>query len=43
MSSTSTLSASEIAAIDALDTEMRRGPDPETITLETYGRQIPEA
>jgi diketogulonate reductase-like aldo/keto reductase len=37
------LSAAQIAAIDALDTGVRGGPDPESITLETYGREIPEA
>jgi diketogulonate reductase-like aldo/keto reductase len=36
------LSADQIAAIDALDTGVRGGPDPESITLETYGREIPE-
>ena len=38
-----TLSNEELAAIDALDTGVRGGPDPETITLEQYGRPIPEA
>lgn len=37
------LSAEELAAIDALDTGVRSGPDPDTITLETYGMPIPEA
>jgi diketogulonate reductase-like aldo/keto reductase len=37
------LTADELAAIDALDTDVRRGPDPEDITLETFGREIPEA
>jgi len=32
-----------MAAIDALDTGMRGGPDPDSITLETYGMEIPEA
>ena len=27
----------------ALDTGVRGGPDPESITLETFGREIPEA
>jgi diketogulonate reductase-like aldo/keto reductase len=36
------LSRDQIAAIDALDTGVRGGPEPETITLETFGRQIPE-
>jgi diketogulonate reductase-like aldo/keto reductase len=37
------LSGEEIGAIDALETGVRGGPEPETITLETYGRPIPEA
>jgi diketogulonate reductase-like aldo/keto reductase len=37
------LSKHQVAAIDALDTGVRRGPDPDSITLETYGREIPEA
>ena len=37
------LSAEEIAAIDALDTEIRRGPEPANVTLENFGRPIPEA
>lgn len=37
------LSDEQIAAIDALDTGMRGGPEPESITLEAYGRLIPEA
>jgi diketogulonate reductase-like aldo/keto reductase len=37
------LSKEQIAAIDALDTGMRGGPDPDSITLEKYGKQIPEA
>ncbi|WP_429459553.1 aldo/keto reductase [Microbacterium sp. ZKA21] len=37
------LSADELASIDALDTEVRRGPEPEDVTLETFGREIPEA
>ena len=35
------LTAEQIAAIDALDTGVRGGPEPEAITLENYGR-IPE-
>ena len=31
------------AADTALDTGTRGGPDPESITMETYGRPIPEA
>ena len=37
------LSSEQIAAIDALDTGVRRGPEPEGITLESYGMEIPEA
>jgi diketogulonate reductase-like aldo/keto reductase len=37
------LSNEEIDAIDALDTGVRGGPEPESITLEAYGRPIPEA
>jgi diketogulonate reductase-like aldo/keto reductase len=37
------LSGEQIAAIDALDTGVRGGPDPDSITLEAYGREIPEA
>ena len=32
-----------MAAIDALDTGRRGGPEPEAITLEAFGREIPEA
>jgi diketogulonate reductase-like aldo/keto reductase len=37
------LSTNQMVAIDALDTGVRGGPDPDTITLETFGREIPEA
>jgi diketogulonate reductase-like aldo/keto reductase len=37
------LTAEEVAAIDALDTGVRGGPDPDSITLEAYGMEIPEA
>lgn len=37
------LSSEQVAAIDALDTGVRGGPDPDSITLEKYGRPIPEA
>lgn len=37
------LDGEESAAIDALDTGVRGGPDPDAITLEEYGRDIPEA
>jgi diketogulonate reductase-like aldo/keto reductase len=36
------LSTEELAAIDALDTGQRGGPEPESITLEDFGRPIPE-
>jgi hypothetical protein len=35
--------ADELAAIDTLDTGQRGGPEPAEITLEAYGRPIPEA
>jgi diketogulonate reductase-like aldo/keto reductase len=37
------LSADEMAAIDELDTGQRGGPEPDAITLEAFGREIPEA
>jgi 2,5-diketo-D-gluconate reductase A len=37
------LAETELAAIDALDQGVRRGPDPAAITLESFGRVIPEA
>src|SRR3954447_23350325 len=37
------LTADEMAAIDGLDTGKRGGPEPEAITLEAFGREIPEA
>ena len=37
------LSTEQLAAIDALDTGRRGGPEPESITLENFGRMIPEA
>jgi diketogulonate reductase-like aldo/keto reductase len=37
------LTGEQLAAIDALDTGVRSGPEPDTITLENYGRPIPEA
>jgi 2,5-diketo-D-gluconate reductase A len=33
----------EVAAIDGLDTGKRGGPERDAITLESFGRQIPEA
>lgn len=37
------VSAAEMAAIDGLDTGRRGGPEPDAITLEAFGREIPEA
>jgi diketogulonate reductase-like aldo/keto reductase len=37
------LTGDELAAIDGLDTGRRGGPEPEVVTLETFGRDIPEA
>ena len=37
------LSRDELAAIDGLDTGHRGGPEPEAMTLEAFGRPIPEA
>ncbi|MBB4763107.1 aldo/keto reductase [Amorphoplanes digitatis] len=37
------LTAEQLAAIDGLDTGKRGGPEPADITLETFGRPIPEA
>lgn len=37
------LSTDQLAALDALDTGVRSGPEPDSITLETYGRDIPDA
>jgi diketogulonate reductase-like aldo/keto reductase len=37
------LTAQEITAIDGLDTGKRGGPEPDAITLESFGREIPEA
>jgi diketogulonate reductase-like aldo/keto reductase len=36
------LSTDEVAAIDGLDTGQRGGPEPDAITLEAFGREIPE-
>ena len=36
------LTADELTAIDALDTDQRGGPEPEAVTLESFGRPIPE-
>jgi diketogulonate reductase-like aldo/keto reductase len=37
------LSPDEMVAIDSLDTGRRGGPEPDAITLEAYGRDIPES
>jgi diketogulonate reductase-like aldo/keto reductase len=36
------LSDDDLAAIDALDTGRRGGPEPDDITMETFGREIAE-
>jgi 2,5-diketo-D-gluconate reductase A len=37
------LTTEELGRLDALDKGLRGGPEPENITLENYGRSIPEA
>jgi 2,5-diketo-D-gluconate reductase A len=37
------LTTDEVAALDGLDTGKRGGPEPDAITLDSFGRQIPEA
>jgi len=37
------LTADEVAEINALDTGVRGGPEPDVITLENFGKPIPEA
>jgi 2,5-diketo-D-gluconate reductase A len=37
------LTSDQLAAIDALDTGVRGGPEPAAITRENFGREIPEA
>jgi diketogulonate reductase-like aldo/keto reductase len=37
------LTQEQVAAIDALETGVRGGPEPDDITLENFGRPIPEA
>jgi diketogulonate reductase-like aldo/keto reductase len=37
------LTPAELTALDALDTGVRGGPEPDDVTLEAYGRSIPEA
>jgi hypothetical protein len=36
------LTDDELAAIDRLDTDRRGGPEPSDITLDSFGRPIPE-
>lgn len=37
------LTAEQLSALDGLDKGVRGGPEPEEVTLETFGRAIPEA
>ncbi|PUB19820.1 diketogulonate reductase-like aldo/keto reductase [Promicromonospora sp. AC04] len=37
-----TLTTDEVASVDALDTGVRGGPDPDSLTLESHGVPIPE-
>jgi diketogulonate reductase-like aldo/keto reductase len=37
------LTGEQMAAIDALETGKRGGPEPDAVTLESFGRDIPEA
>src|SRR5690606_24634275 len=37
------LTSDELAALDALDTGVRGGPDPAAVTLDAFHRDIPEA
>jgi diketogulonate reductase-like aldo/keto reductase len=37
-----TLTEGDLTAIDALDTGIRRGPEPADVTLEIFGREISE-
>ena len=37
------LDGDQLRAIDALDTGVRGGPEPDEVTLESFGREIPEA
>jgi 2,5-diketo-D-gluconate reductase A len=37
------LTAEQLTAIDALDTGIRGGPEPEDVTREKFGRDILEA
>ena len=37
------LTAEQLSAIDALDTGTRGGPEPEAVTRQNFGKEIPEA
>ena len=37
------LTTAELKVVDTLDTGVRGGPEPDQITLENFGRPIPEA
>jgi diketogulonate reductase-like aldo/keto reductase len=37
------LTAAQLTALDGLDTGVRGGPEPERVTPEAFGRDIPEA
>jgi 2,5-diketo-D-gluconate reductase A len=37
------LTTEQCEALDALDTGVRGGPEPDAVTLEAFGRDIPEA
>jgi diketogulonate reductase-like aldo/keto reductase len=37
------LTTAELKVLDTLDTGVRGGPEPDQITLENFGRPIPEA
>jgi diketogulonate reductase-like aldo/keto reductase len=37
------LTTEQLTAIDSLDTGVRGGPEPDSVTLEAFGRDIPEA
>lgn len=37
------LNPEQVTAIDQLNTGIRYGPEPDDVTLETFGRDIPEA
>jgi diketogulonate reductase-like aldo/keto reductase len=37
------LTADELSALDGLETGRRGGPEPDAVTLEAFGKDIPEA